>query len=147
MTTRSIAELVADYSPLTQLARSARMSDSENCAHGHPHAEGPARPRPGLADRRGAAGASRASRPHGEQRLLSIAQLRPSGLNPRKDFAEAELAELAEFDPQQGPGAADHRPPRPAARRLRDRRRRAALAGGAEGRPAHRAGDRARAHR
>jgi ParB family transcriptional regulator, chromosome partitioning protein len=33
---------------------------------------------------------------HGEQRLLPIAELRPSGLNPRKDFAETELAELAD---------------------------------------------------
>ena len=33
---------------------------------------------------------------HGEQRLISIAELHPSGFNPRKDFAEAELAELAE---------------------------------------------------
>jgi ParB family chromosome partitioning protein len=33
---------------------------------------------------------------HGEQRLMPIAQLHPSGLNPRKDFAEAELAELAD---------------------------------------------------
>ena len=33
---------------------------------------------------------------HGEQRLVPIAELRPSGLNPRKDFADAELAELAE---------------------------------------------------
>ena len=32
---------------------------------------------------------------HGEQRLLPIAELHPSGLNPRKDFDEAELAELA----------------------------------------------------
>jgi ParB family chromosome partitioning protein len=34
--------------------------------------------------------------PHGEQRLLPIAELRPSGLNPRKDFGEIELAELAD---------------------------------------------------
>src|SRR5262245_48052556 len=34
--------------------------------------------------------------PHGEQRLVPIAELHPSGLNPRKDFADAELAELAE---------------------------------------------------
>jgi ParB family chromosome partitioning protein len=33
---------------------------------------------------------------HGEQRLLPISDLRPSGLNPRKDFPEAELAELAD---------------------------------------------------
>jgi ParB family chromosome partitioning protein len=32
---------------------------------------------------------------HGEQRLLPIAELHPSGFNPRKDFDEAELAELA----------------------------------------------------
>ena len=44
---------------------------------------------------------------------MSIDQLHPSGLNPRKAFDEAELAELAEFDPQQGAAAADHRPPRP----------------------------------
>ena len=84
---------------------------------------------------------------HGEQRLLSIDQLHPSGLNPRKIFGDIELIELAEFDPPQGPAAADHRPARPRARRLRDRRRRAPLAGGAEGRPAHRAGHRPRAQR
>jgi len=33
---------------------------------------------------------------HGEQRLISIDQLHPSGFNPRKDFAEAELSELAD---------------------------------------------------
>jgi ParB family transcriptional regulator, chromosome partitioning protein len=33
---------------------------------------------------------------HGEQRLIPITELRPSGLNPRKDFPEAELAELAD---------------------------------------------------
>ena len=33
---------------------------------------------------------------HGEQRLVPIADLRPSGLNPRREFAEAELAELAD---------------------------------------------------
>jgi ParB family transcriptional regulator, chromosome partitioning protein len=33
---------------------------------------------------------------HGEQRLLPVADLHPSGLNPRKDFADVELAELAE---------------------------------------------------
>lgn len=32
---------------------------------------------------------------HGEQRLLPIAELHPSGLNPRRDFREDELAELA----------------------------------------------------
>jgi len=32
---------------------------------------------------------------HGEQRLLSIADLHPSGRNPRKTFNEADLAELA----------------------------------------------------
>jgi ParB family chromosome partitioning protein len=33
---------------------------------------------------------------HGEQRLLPISDLHPSGLNPRKDFDSAELAELAQ---------------------------------------------------
>jgi ParB family transcriptional regulator, chromosome partitioning protein len=33
---------------------------------------------------------------HGEQRLISIAELRPSGFNPRKDFPETELNELAD---------------------------------------------------
>jgi ParB family chromosome partitioning protein len=33
---------------------------------------------------------------HGEQRLISIDQLHPSGFNPRKAFDETELAELAE---------------------------------------------------
>ena len=32
---------------------------------------------------------------HGEQRLIPIAELRPSGLDPRREFADAELAELA----------------------------------------------------
>jgi ParB family chromosome partitioning protein len=32
----------------------------------------------------------------GEQRLMPIADLHPSGLNPRKDFADTELAELAD---------------------------------------------------
>ena len=32
---------------------------------------------------------------HGEQRLLSIAELHPSGRNPRKTFNDADLAELA----------------------------------------------------
>jgi ParB family chromosome partitioning protein len=34
--------------------------------------------------------------PHGEQRLLPISDLHPSGFNPRKDFPEPELAELAD---------------------------------------------------
>ena len=33
---------------------------------------------------------------HGEQRLISIDQLHPSGFNPRKAFDEAELTELAD---------------------------------------------------
>ena len=32
---------------------------------------------------------------HGEQRLVPLAELHPSGLNPRRDFDDAELAELA----------------------------------------------------
>jgi ParB family chromosome partitioning protein len=32
----------------------------------------------------------------GEQRLLPIAEIRPSGLNPRKHFSDEELAELAD---------------------------------------------------
>ncbi len=32
-------------------------------------------------------------------------------MNPRKDFRDDELAELAEIDPSQGPRAADHRAP------------------------------------
>jgi ParB family chromosome partitioning protein len=32
---------------------------------------------------------------HGEQRLVSIDQLHPSGLNPRKDFDDIELVDLA----------------------------------------------------
>src|SRR5215813_3550665 len=32
---------------------------------------------------------------HGEQRLVSIDQLHPSGLNPRKSFDEIELVDLA----------------------------------------------------
>jgi ParB family chromosome partitioning protein len=33
---------------------------------------------------------------HGEQRLVPIAELKPSGLNPRREFAETELKELAD---------------------------------------------------
>jgi ParB family chromosome partitioning protein len=33
--------------------------------------------------------------PHGEQRLVSIDQLHPSGLNPRRDFDPLELTDLA----------------------------------------------------
>ena len=33
---------------------------------------------------------------YGEQRLISIDQLHPSGFNPRKDFDDAELTELAD---------------------------------------------------
>jgi ParB family transcriptional regulator, chromosome partitioning protein len=33
---------------------------------------------------------------HGEQRLLPISELHPSGLNPRKDFDATELSELAQ---------------------------------------------------
>src|SRR5262245_36060521 len=33
---------------------------------------------------------------HGEQRLVPIAELRPSGLNPRREFGDTELAELAD---------------------------------------------------
>lgn len=33
---------------------------------------------------------------HGEQRLVPIAELRPSGFNPRTHFGDAELAELAD---------------------------------------------------
>ena len=49
--------------------------------------------------------------PEGEQRMVPTADIRPSRLNPRKEFREDELAELTEFDPLQGPGAADHRAP------------------------------------
>ena len=82
---------------------------------------------------------------HGEQRLLSIDQLHPSGFNPRKAFDDVELAELADSIRSKGLLQPIIARPDRAARRLRDRRRRAPLAGGAEGRPAHRAGDRARA--
>ncbi len=47
--------------------------------------------------------------PEGEQRMVATADVRPSKLNPRKDFRDEELAELTEFDPLQGAGAADHR--------------------------------------
>jgi ParB family chromosome partitioning protein len=33
---------------------------------------------------------------HGEQRLIPIAEIRPSGLNPRKQFSDQDLAELAD---------------------------------------------------
>jgi ParB family transcriptional regulator, chromosome partitioning protein len=33
---------------------------------------------------------------HGEQRMIPIAEIRPSGLNPRKRFSEEELGELAD---------------------------------------------------
>jgi ParB family chromosome partitioning protein len=39
---------------------------------------------------------------HGEQRLLSIDQLHPSGHNPRKSFGDIELIELAESIRQKG---------------------------------------------
>jgi ParB family transcriptional regulator, chromosome partitioning protein len=39
---------------------------------------------------------------HGEQRLLSIDQLRPSGHNPRKTFGDIELIELADSIRQKG---------------------------------------------
>src|SRR5882724_8686492 len=39
---------------------------------------------------------------HGEQRLLSIDQLHPSGHNPRKAFGDIELAELADSIRQKG---------------------------------------------
>ena len=55
---------------------------------------------------------------HGEQRLLPIAELHPSGLNPRKDFAPTELDELAELHPRQGPGSTYRLPPGQAAWRL-----------------------------
>ncbi|MGE0629041.1 MAG: ParB/RepB/Spo0J family partition protein [Hyphomicrobiaceae bacterium] len=38
----------------------------------------------------------------GEQRLLAIEQVRPSRLNPRKDFREQDLAELADSIRQKG---------------------------------------------
>ena len=69
--------------------------------------------------------------PHGEQRLISIDQLHPSGLNPRKKFDNIELVDLANSIRSKGllqPIIA--RPDR--SRRLRDRRRRAALARGSE---------------
>ena len=70
---------------------------------------------------------------HGEQRLIPIEQLHPSGLNPRKNFDDVELVELAKSIRSQGPRAAHHRPARSRAWRLRDRRRRAPLARGPEG--------------
>ena len=65
----------------------------------------------------------------------------PEPLNPRKDFRDDELAELAESIRTKGLVQPIIVRPTPR-RRLRDRRRRAALARGAEGRPAHRAGHR-----
>ena len=47
--------------------------------------------------------------PEGQQRMVATADVRPSRLNPRKEFREDELAELTEFDSLQGPRAADHR--------------------------------------
>ncbi len=41
------------------------------------------------------AAAPRALPAHGESRLVPIDRVRPSPLNPRKNFAEAELDELA----------------------------------------------------
>ena len=40
--------------------------------------------------------------PHGEQRLVGIDQVRPGRLNPRKDFREEDLAELADSIRQKG---------------------------------------------
>ena len=40
--------------------------------------------------------------PHGEQRLLSLDQLHPSGRNPRRTFGDIELIELADSIRQKG---------------------------------------------
>ena len=91
-------------------------------------------PRARLADRRDARRREPRLPAHGEQRLLSIDQLHPSGFNPRKAFDEAELAELADSIRSKGLLQPIIARPDPRARRLRDRRRRAPLARGAEGR-------------
>ncbi len=60
----------------------------------------------------------------GEQRIVGTDQLRGGRFNPRKDFREDELAELAELDPIQRSRSADHRSYRPRQRtNVRDRRR------------------------
>ena len=57
----------------------------------------------GLASLIGEAPSAVAALPaEGEQRLLSIDQLRAGPFNPRKDFRDAELAELADSIRQKG---------------------------------------------
>ena len=63
---------------------------------------------------------------------VEIARLRPSRFQPRRDFSDAALAELASSIREQGIRPADRR--RVAGRALRDRRGRAALAGRSAGR-------------
>ena len=84
---------------------------------------------------------------HGEQRLLPIAELHPSGLNPRKDFAPTELDELA--DSIRAKGLVQPIVCRPDRQRggYRDRRRRAALARGPARLPAQCPRHRARPQR
>ena len=90
-----------------------------------------------------------ASGDHGRaQRRLPVAFLRASPRNPRKSFGDADLEDLDRVGPREGRRAAN--PGAPGGRRagqLRDRRRRAALARCAEGRPARGAGGGARAFR
>ena len=83
----------------------------------------------------------------GEQRILSIDQLHAGPFNPRKDFRDAELAELANSIRQKGLVQPIIARPDAATRRLRDRRRRAPLARGPAGRGAPGAGHRARSRR
>ena len=90
---------------------------------------------------------SSAERPRG-QRRLPTGSLRPNARNPRRMFADAELDELAASLRERGiiqPIVV--RPLRGASRRLRDHRRRAALARGAARRPARSSGRRHRGDR
>ena len=85
-----------------QRTRRLRLAVSADCTRKEPAG-------PGLASLIGEpAQAQPRAAAEGEQRLVAIDLIRGRGLNPRKDFRDDELDELAEFDPQQGPRAADH---------------------------------------
>ena len=87
--------------------------------------------RPCVADRRGPTGEQRLPA-EGEQRTVAIDQLASEPLNPRRDFGDEELAELANSIRTKGLLQPIIVRPDAEPRRLRDRRRRAALARGAD---------------
>ncbi len=77
----------------------------------------------GLADRRAVSGTQPRLPPEGEQRMVPIDQLKASRGNPRRDFREEDLVELAESIRQKGLVQPIIVRPDPATGRLRDRRR------------------------